>query len=117
MRIEATISDARGEQLQQLADELHISKSQLVEEALSVFQKAVLELKRGRRLAIVEADLQRTVCEVASPSLTQLEWASHREQVIVPPEGLVKAHDLMRSPPAPSESLKKAFVAKKKRAK
>jgi hypothetical protein len=71
MRLEATISETRHEQLRALQAELKLSKSQVVGEALSIFLKAYMETKRGNRLAIVEPETQRTVCEVASPSLSQ----------------------------------------------
>ena len=81
MRIEATIPDATGEQLNQLTGELGVTRSQIVEEALALLVRAVLEARRGRRVAIVEAETQRTVCEIVSPILSQLEWAAHRAKL------------------------------------
>lgn len=112
MRLEATIADIRGDQLQELADELHVPKSQLVDEALALFMKAYLETKRGRRVAIIDAETQATVCEVASPSLSQVEWALHKARVSVSARGLKKVGRLIDKPPAPTAALRKAMSAR-----
>jgi hypothetical protein len=41
--MEATIPDARGATAVELADELGLSRSQLIDEALALFTKAVIE--------------------------------------------------------------------------
>jgi hypothetical protein len=43
MRLEATIPESRGTAVVKLAEELGLSRSQIVDEALSLFMKAVLE--------------------------------------------------------------------------
>ena len=110
MRLEATIADPRGEQLSQLAEQLRVSKSQLVEEALAVFLKAVLEAKRGLRLAIIDPTSRQAVCEVASPSLTQLEWTAHQASIAVTPEALDQVAKLVDKPPAPTAKLRRAVA-------
>ena len=47
MRLEATVPDIRGTALQELADELGMSRSQLTDEALALFLKAALENRPG----------------------------------------------------------------------
>lgn len=114
MRLEATITDMQGAQLEEVVEELKTSKSQIVEEALALFFKAFMETKRGRRVAIIEPESQRAVTEVASPTLTQLEWTAHRERVVVSEKGMQKVADLLEKPPAPSEALRRV-MAKRKR--
>jgi hypothetical protein len=50
----------------------------------------VLEVKRGNRLGIIEAGSLRTVCELATPSLSNLEWASRPKRVKVSRAALAK---------------------------
>lgn len=113
MRLEATISDPRGEQLQDLADELRLSKSQVIEEAIALFQKAVMEVRRGHRVAIIEAESQRPVCELASPSLTQLEWATHRLELSLTEGEAGRMDAALTTPKAPPDALKRAFARQK----
>jgi hypothetical protein len=113
MRIEATIADPRAEQLSQLADQLHVSKSQLIEEALAVFLKAVLEAKLGRRLAFIDPTSRQAVCEVASPSLTQLEWTAHQASIQVTSEAMEQVARLVTKPPAPTAKLKRAMARRR----
>ena len=54
MRFEATIPDNRANAAAQLADELGLSRSQLMDEALALFLKAVVEVRRGRRLVTLD---------------------------------------------------------------
>ena len=49
MRLEATIPDSRANAVVKLADEL-AERSQIIDEALALFLKAVVEVRRGRRL-------------------------------------------------------------------
>ena len=51
MRLEATITDVQGAQLDEVVEELKTTKSQIIEEALALFLKAFMETKRGRRVA------------------------------------------------------------------
>ena len=113
MRVEATISDPSGDQLSLLAKELGVSKSQIVEEALALFVKAMMEARKGRRLAIVEAKDQRTVCEIASPSLTQVEWTAHRESIVLNASEFNRIAGMISNPPKPNERLKAALKGKK----
>jgi Ribbon-helix-helix domain len=110
MRLEATIADTRAEQLQDLVEELKVSRSQIVEEALALFLKAIFETKRGRRVAIIDPETQKPICEIASPALSQLEWAAVRTQVSLSPKGVEQVANVLKHPPAPSPSLRKALA-------
>ena len=113
MRLEATIADPKAEQLEALAAELGVSKSQIVEEALALFIRAALEHKRGRKLAIV-GERSEPVCEIVSPSLTHLDWTFQRERIEVSPEGAERVGKLVANPPAPGPALRRAMSRKKK---
>jgi len=114
MRIEATIPDATGEQLNQLTGELGITRSQVVEEALALLVRAVLEARRGRRVAIIEAESQKTVCEIVSPILTQLEWAAHREKLLLDSKSRRDLARVLEHSAEPTPALRK-LMSKRKR--
>lgn len=75
MRIEATIPDSRGDAVLALAEQLGLSRSQIVDEALALFLKAVLEVRQGRRLVSQVPGEAHAACELTTPTLTTLEWA------------------------------------------
>lgn len=112
MRLETTIGDRRAEQLETLANELGVSKSQLIEEALALFIRAAMEHKRGRKLAIVGEGAE-AVCEIVSPSLTHLDWTLHREQITVSREEAARIGKLAANPPSPAPALRRAMTRKK----
>jgi len=113
MRIEATIADLRGKQVDSLAEELGVSKSQLVDEALSLFVKAAMETKQGNRVAIVSRESREPICELASPSLTQLEWVADTQKVRISARGLGRVARLIDRAPAPPAALRRALGRKK----
>jgi len=110
MRLEATISDPWAEALQKLANEMKISKSQIIEEALALFHKAILETRKGRRMAVIDPATQKPVCEVSSPSLTQIEWTSHWETITLTDEEASRVDELLANPPEPTEALRKIMA-------
>jgi len=110
MRLEATIPDTRYAQLSELADELQVPKSTLVEEALSVLLTGLIEARHGRRFAIIDPATQRVISQVATPLLMQLEWATHREKVSLSRTEAGKLEDLLENPPAPTPRLRKAMA-------
>ena len=112
-RIEATIPDQRAEQVRQLEQELGLSKSQLVDEALALLAKAVTETRHGRRLTFIGRDKQTT--EFTSPSLSLVEWAVQREPVTLSPEAFAQVQALTEKPPAPTAALRKAAAARRAR--
>jgi hypothetical protein len=114
MRLEATVTDARHEQIQELADEMNISKSQVIDEAVALFAKAVIETKHGRRIAIIDADTREPVAEIVSPSLTTLEWASHRKRLTISKGAMGVIGGELKKPSAPTRALRKAFARHKR---
>jgi hypothetical protein len=108
MRLEATIPESRGVAAIKLADELGLSRSQLVDEALALFLKVVLEVRRGRRLVTLDHRSSQPACEIATPTLSALEWALSSEKLDLPPEALAKMTELAEASPRPSPRLKAA---------
>ena len=108
MRLEATVPDNRGSAVLQLAEELGLSRSQLIDEALSLFLKAVLEVRRGRRLVTVDPRSSSPACEMATPTLSALEWALQPTRLELSAEGLAKVRELVDAPPKPSARLRAA---------
>jgi hypothetical protein len=108
MRLEATVPDNRGSAVVQLADELGLSRSQLIDEALALFLKAVLEVKRGRRLVTVDPRSTQPACEIATPTLAALEWALKPEKLKLPSEALAKMQELVEAAPQPNSRLRAA---------
>ena len=117
MRLEATVPDNRGSAALQLADELGLSRSQLIDEALALFLKAVLEVRRGRRLVTLDPNSSAPACEIATPTLAALEWALKPSKVQLPAEALAKMQALAGSAPAPSPRLKAAARRYRRRGK
>lgn len=112
-RIEATIPEPRLEQVKQLEKELGMTKSQIVEEAIALFFKVVVEVQRGHRVGFAVDD-ERLVREFTSPALSQVEWATHRETVRLSDRGFDRMQELASKPPVPTATLK-AAVARRKR--
>lgn len=107
MRLEATITQTCSAQLDEVVEELQSTKSQIIEEALALFLKAFMEAKRGRRMAIIEPESRLTVTEVVSPSLSQVEWAVHREKVLVSERDMAKVAELVKHPRTPTDALRR----------
>jgi hypothetical protein len=108
MRFEATIPDSRGAAVLELVDQLGLSRSQLMDEALSLFLKAVLEVRRGRRLVTLDPRSSQPACDLATPTLAALEWAVKPEKLELAPQALVKMHGLVDAAPKPSPRLRAA---------
>ena len=108
MRLEATLPDFRGDALIKLADELGLSRSQVVDEAVALFLKAVLEVRNGRRLVTVDAETPGPVCEMATPTLSTLEWTANAKPLRLPSDAVMKMHSLTESPRKPRERLRSA---------
>lgn len=108
MRLEATIPEGRGNAALQLADELGLSRSQLVDEALSLFLKAVIEVRRGRRLVTLDPTSSQPACEIATPTLSALEWALRPERLNLPAHTLAKMHASADTAPRPNTRLRAA---------
>lgn len=106
MRLEATIPDNRGSAVVQLAEELGLSRSQLIDEALALFLKAVVEVRRGRRLVTLDPSSSQPACEIATPTLAALEWAQRPERLELSAPALDKMRQLVEAPPQPSARLR-----------
>lgn len=108
MRLEATIPDPRGLAVLQLADELGLTRSQLIDEALGLFLKAVIEVKRGRRLVTMDPNSSQPACELATPTLSALEWAMVPQKIQLSDKAMTKLNELATAAPKPSERLRTA---------
>lgn len=108
MRLEATIPDGRATAVVELADELGLSRSQLIDEALSLFLKVVLEVRRGHRVVTLDPATSLPACELATPTLAALEWAMRHQKVRLPPKALAKVQALADAPAQASGRLKAA---------
>lgn len=113
MRLEATVPDSRGSAVDDLADQLGLSRSQIIDEALSLFIKAVLELRRGRRLITVDPENLQALCELTTPTLTALEWALLPEELELSDAALAKIREAIDAPAKPGARLRAA--AKRRR--
>jgi hypothetical protein len=108
MRLEATVPDSRGAAVQELADQLGLSRSQIIDEALSLFLKAVLEIRQGRRLVTQDLRGSQALCELTTPTLTTLEWALSSEKLTLPDTALAKMQERLDAPAEPGARLKAA---------
>lgn len=106
MRVEATLPDSRGEALDQLADDLGLSRSQVVDEAVGLFLKAVLEARRGHRLVTLAGD--KPACELSTPTLAAMEWTARSQPLVLSDSAVEKIAGLLDNPPAPSTRLAQA---------
>ena len=108
MRLEATVPDSRGSAVQELADQLGMSRSQVIDEALSLFLKAVLEVRQGRRLITEDPTGSQASCALTTPTLTMLEWALASEKLALPTAALVKMEEMGAAPAPPGAGLRAA---------
>ncbi len=108
MRLEATIPDNRATAAVRLADELGLSRSQLIDEALALFLKAVVEIRRGRRLVTLDPSSAHPACELATPTLSALEWAQKPEKLELSATAMATARKLVDAAPAPGSRLRAA---------
>lgn len=112
MRVEATIPTIRGQQLDDAARELGMSRSDLIGEALAVFLTSLPECRRGLRLALVDASRDKIVREIVTPGLSQVEWHSHRERITLP-DGKVLAKALAADG-EPTPALRKLMARRRR---
>ena len=108
MRFEATIPESRGLAASKVAEELGLSRSQLMDEALTLFLKAILEAKRGRRLVMIDAASSKLVCELSTPTLATLEWTQTPQPLALSAAAIQKMQAMVEAPPAPTARLRKA---------
>ncbi|OGQ24144.1 MAG: hypothetical protein A2138_01000 [Deltaproteobacteria bacterium RBG_16_71_12] len=108
MRLEATIPESRGAAILKLADELGLTKSQLIDEALTLFLAAVMEVRRGRRLMTMEQGASQPACEIVTPTLSAMEWAMQPEKLALSGPAIEKIAGLTKSPAKASARLRAA---------
>ena len=106
MRVEATVLDARGAALTNLANELRLSRSQIIDEALALFLNAVMEVRSGRRLVTLGASGADNIREFVTPTLAQIQWTAHRQSIRLPEDAVHKMTDLVNHPPKANKALK-----------
>lgn len=111
MRVEATLPDSRGHALDQLAADLGLSRSQVVDEAVGLFLKAVLEARRGHRLVTLAGD--QPACELSTPTLAAMEWTARSQPLVLSDAAVSRIADLLDEPPAPSARLTRALRQKR----
>jgi hypothetical protein len=114
MRVEATIPDSRGEQLDEAAKQLGVSRSQLIDEALVILLTSFMEAGRqGLRLALIDSE-HRVVRELLTPSLAQLEWHQHREKITLSARAGSSLLQSLDDDSEPKPALKKLFARRPK---
>ena len=95
--------------MKDLAAQLGLSKSQVIDEALSLFLMAVREIRRGRRFVSVgREDEPRS--EIMTPTLAHLHWLLTQGPLALSDEAVGRLAELVASPPAPSSALKAALT-------
>lgn len=107
MRVEATLPDSRGRALDQLADELGLSRSQVVDEAVGLFLKAVLEARRGHRLVTLAGD--EPACELSTPTLAAMEWTARSQPLVLSDSAVERIADLLEQPAPTNARLAQAL--------
>lgn len=107
-RLQATLPAPAMEQLQRLREELGLDTSAVVQEAIDLFAKAVLEARRGCRLAFMSSAQPAIIREYSSPSLTRLEWAAHseKEKLVLPDGEFDKVAASLEAPARPAPALR-----------
>ncbi len=108
MRLEATIPDSRGAALVELTEKLGLSRSQLVDEALALFLKAVVEVRRGRRLVTLDPRSSQPACEITTPTLAALEWTLKPGKIELTSHALARMQDLAGTVRKPGPRLRAA---------
>lgn len=108
MRLEATVPDSRGQIVDQIAAELGLSRSQIVDEAIALFLMAFMEARNGRRVVAVDPREPNRERSLATPALASLEWTSHVVPLPLSPEALGKVAEMTTTPPASGKQLRTA---------
>lgn len=108
MRVEATVPDSRGAALKELAEQLGLSRSQVIDEALSLFLMAVMEVRRGRRFVSLDREGDERT-ELMTPTLAQLEWMFSEQALPLGEEAAGRIAELVESPPRAVDALRAAL--------
>lgn len=108
MRLEATVPESRGKAVDQLAAELGLTRSQVIDEALAIFLQAISAVRRGQRLVAVDPAGRGLDSVIVTPTLAALEWAARPEPLNVSREAIERVRALLTAPPAPTPRLGEA---------
>ncbi len=106
MRLEATIPDHRARAFLDLAEDLGLSRSQMVDEAIALFLMAVGAVKRGHRLVSIGGAQE---CELMTPTLAALELALTKGGTVeLSPEAIERVRALLVEARKPGPRLRQA---------
>lgn len=113
-RLQAMLPAPYEVQLEQLRAELQVDTTEVIKEALSIFAKAVLEVRQGRRVAFMD-EKRQVLSEYSSPSLTRLEWNARDEsRIVLPDSDFDRVVDELEKPAKPPSRLR-ALAQRKSR--
>ena len=93
---------------QRRCEERGLRRSWIIDEALSLFVKAVLEIGRGRRRVTLDPQNLHAVCELTTPTLTAIEWALQPDKLELSDAALAKMQELVDAPVEPGARLRTA---------
>jgi hypothetical protein len=112
MRIEATLPDTRAAVVADLTHILGLNRSQLVDEALMFFARAVQEALAGRKVVACDATSNELRVDLSSPSMTTIAWRAQNwgHQPLTAAEQVAIA-ELVEQPPKEVPALVDAFRA------
>ena len=99
MHLDAAVSDSHRAAFFDLADELGLSREQLVDHAMAFFVKAVSWARQGRPPEPL--DLSTLVPADDIPDETQgiPDWARNPQRLVLSPQEFEKMCELIESPP------------------
>jgi hypothetical protein len=107
------VPDNRGTTADELAEELGLSRKQFIDGALTLLLKAVMDVRKGRRLVTPDPDSGSPAGELVMPTLAALEWATKPTKLKLGTEAAQRVRELVDAAPAPGQRLKAA--AKRRR--
>jgi len=110
MRFEATLSDVRGKVLIAMAEDLGMSRSQLLDEALALWLEVIEGRRRGARVVVVDPTGDQPDRELVTPSMAHLDWWRHRTDRAWTPEQLRRMAEVLERPGEPAEALRRLMA-------
>jgi hypothetical protein len=110
-RLDATLPAIQSEQLDSLAEEMELPKTQIVQDAIAFYMKAVAETKQGRRVVFIDPATDKIVYAYTSPVLSMMEWPLQR--VLVSAEQAKTIAAAVDHPADPTPALRRAMSRRK----
>jgi hypothetical protein len=110
MRFEATLSETRGRTLNAVAEELGMSRSQLMDEALALWLEVIEARKRGARLVVQDPAAEPSQRELVTPAMAHLDWWHHRVERAWSAEELRSLAAALEEEAAPTEALRQLMA-------